>query len=397
MTDTPIIDRPHGRIADIEILRAFAILFVLIEHAHGGLLNHMSRRLDHFYMYFGGNQGVDLFFAISGCVIARSLFPALEHARGASAYFNATLAFWIRRAWRLIPSAWLWLAVIMVCVLFFNRSGVFGTFEANLEGALAAALDIANFRLMNVYGHFATGASFPYWSLSLEEQFYFVLPIVVFLAGRKLPYILGAVVLAQVFLTRSGENGQHIELILNQIRSDALALGVLLAIWSRHEIYRLYEPVGLGGRPLAGLLMLALPLVAIGILGTDNLHIVGFPLGVVAVLAATLVWVASYNKDYLWPEGFSRRVLLWVGSRSYTLYLVHIPAYFMTQEIWFRIEPPGTVFGGTFILRFLLTAVVLLVALVELNYRLVEVPLRRKGARIAERIAHRSLEQARAA
>jgi len=83
--------------------------------------------------------------------------------------------------------------------------------------------------------------------------------------------------------------------------------------------------------------------------------------------------------------------MLWFGSRSYALYLIHIPAFFVTREIWFRIEPPGTVFTGAFTLRFALTASVLLLTFTELNYRLVEVPLRRRGARIAERIARRAI------
>ena len=111
--------------------------------------------------------------------------------------------------------------------------------------------------------------------------------------------------------------------------------------------------------------------------------------GVVALLSAALVLVASYNQDYLMRDGPIKRALLWIGSRSYTLYLIHAPSYFLTREIWYRIEPAGTNFGGNFTLRFVLTALVLLVLLTELNYRLVETPLRIKGARIADRLALR--------
>jgi peptidoglycan/LPS O-acetylase OafA/YrhL len=90
------------------------------------------------------------------------------------------------------------------------------------------------------------------------------------------------------------------------------------------------------------------------------------------------------------PPGPVKRVMLWVGSRSYALYLIHIPAFFLAREIWFRIEPPGTVLDRRFALRLALTGFGLLLVLTELNYRFVEVPLRRRGARIAQRIAQRA-------
>ncbi len=72
------------------------------------------------------------------------------------------------------------------------------------------------------------------------------------------------------------------------------------------------------------------------------------------------------------------------------LYLIHIPIFFLTRELWFRIERPGTIFDGTFTLRYALTAIAFMVAFAELNYRLVEVPLRRRGAAIALRIASKA-------
>jgi peptidoglycan/LPS O-acetylase OafA/YrhL len=80
-------------------------------------------------------------------------------------------------------------------------------------------------------------------------------------------------------------------------------------------------------------------------------------------------------------------VLLWFGSRSYAIYLIHIPAFLSAREIWFRLQPPGTIFTDRFGIRFTYTAAILLLVSVELSYRFVEVPLRRRGAQIAKRIA----------
>jgi peptidoglycan/LPS O-acetylase OafA/YrhL len=380
----------HGRIDDIEILRAIAVIFVLIEHCRINLFPWMGLYQSRLYVYFGFWNGVDLFFAISGFVIARSLLPTLAAARGTPGYFNATLAFWVRRAWRLLPSAWLWLTVIMVSVVFFNRSHAFGGFWPNFEGAAAAILDIANFRIVQIFGVSEPGASFPYWSLSLEEQFYILLPIVAFLSGRRLPYVLGAGVLLQFFVTRSGAGTNQLELVLNQTRSDALLLGVLIAIWSQNPTYRLFDPIALKTRPLIGAAIFGFFVFLLAAAGSARLNIVSFQIGLVALISAALVLIASFDGNYLVPNGPIKRILLWLGSRSYALYLIHIPAYYFTREIWFRVAPAGTIFTGSYTLRFVVTAIVLLVVLAELNYRFVEIPLRRRGASIAQRLAQRT-------
>jgi peptidoglycan/LPS O-acetylase OafA/YrhL len=384
---------PHasGRIDDIELLRAVAIILVLIEHMRVSLYPWLGVLETRFNGLFGFWEGVDLFFAISGFVIVRSLMPSLAAAKSQTAYFNAAVAFWVRRAWRLLPSAWLWLAIILAATVFFNRSGVFESFRANFEGAVAAILDVANFRTMLVYGKFGSGATFPYWSLSIEEQFYFLLPFVVLLSGRRLPLVVGAGILLQFFVPRTGANAGVVGLYLNMMKSDAILLGVLIAIWSTHPTYRLFEPVFLKQRPVVGLTLFAGLIVLLAATGSDFLHIVPFQTGLIALISAVLVFIASFNKNYLWPSGPLKQVMLWFGTRSYALYLVHIPAYFFTREIWYRLQPPGTVFTDRFAIRFAYTAAILLVILAELNYRLIELPLRRRGARIAKGIARRAL------
>jgi peptidoglycan/LPS O-acetylase OafA/YrhL len=379
----------QGKIADIEMLRGIAIIFVLIEHTRINLFPWIWGPETRLYFYFGFWSGVDLFFAISGFVITRSLLPMLEMTTGTAAFFNATLSFWVRRVWRLLPSAWLWLAVILVSAVFFNRSGVFWSFRANLESAIAALLDVANFRIAIVYGKADPGAAFPYWSLSLEEQFYILLPIALFFAGRRLPWVLAVGIVAQFFIRRIGPHLSDFGMLLNMLRSEALMMGVLLAIWSRKATYGLFEPTGLKGRPLTGLALLTLLTAVLAAVGGPGLTVVSFTIGLVALISAVLVFLASYDQDYLMPRGPWKDVMLWVGSRSYALYLIHIPVFFLTREFWFRIEPPGTVFNSTFALPLALTAFPLLIILAELNYRFLEVPLRRHGVRIAQRIEQR--------
>jgi peptidoglycan/LPS O-acetylase OafA/YrhL len=380
-----------AKIGDIELLRGVAIIFVLIEHTSFNLVHWGSPVMEAIRNYFGLWTGVDLFLAISGFVIARSLLPALNRCKNAVQFWNLTLAFWIRRAWRLLPSAWLWLALLLAASIWLNRSGAFRDVSANVQMTVAAVLDVANVYVAEILSKRPLGAAFPYWSLSLEEQFYLLLPVAAFLCRRFLPQFLAVAVLAQILLPRT-----EMLYIIN-LRTDAMLLGVLIAIWSRsgRRSYLLCEPKMLGRSRLAQFAVLVVPLWMIAGMGSHVLDIVPMRVGVVAVLAALLVLVASYDRDYLMRKGPVKSVFLWFGSRSYTLYLTHIPAFFLTREIWYRIEPDGTNFGtGAFAGRYAITAICLLVCFTELNYRFVETPLRRKGVRIARRIATRPLPQA---
>ena len=371
------------RIDDIEILRGIAVLMVVFHHAHDNLFTWVTPSLTQFYTYFSGWVGVDLFFAISGFVIARDLVPRLQASPRGETTTRLVLAFWIRRFWRLIPSAWLWLMVILIASVAFNQSGVFGAFRTNLEATVAGVLQIANIRFAESFMNWPYGASFVYWSLSLEEQFYLLFPLVILLARRYLVYAMILLVLAQFFLVRTP--------MLMVFRTDALALGVLLALWSRHSSYELFKPV-VFGHFRAGLAVLAGALLCMSILGSDQLHNVNIKVGMIALVSALLVWVASYNYGYLSMPRPLSSVLIWVGARSYGIYLIHIPAFFFTRELWYRLHG-GADFGPDFFYPFLLTATALIVMLCELNYRLVETPFRRKGKLIAERMQNTTRQE----
>ncbi len=375
--------RPSRRIADIELLRGIAVLFVMFHHAHSNLVTWPSFGFDLLYSYVNFWPGVDLFFAISGFVIARSLLPALDAAGDGAARFRTVIAFWIRRAWRLLPAAWLWLGITLLASILFNRSGVFGTVHANVGATIAGMLDVANFRFAASFMHSEYGASFHYWSLSLEEQFYLLLPLAALTLGRRLPAMLAILVLIQFLTNRNTP-------FLMMVRTDAILLGVLIALWSRHPSYRLVEPTGLAKARIGRLLTLGVLLGGIVTFAADQLQTVSIRVGLIALLSAALVLIASFDRDYLWPDGFAKRVLVWVGSRSYGLYLIHIPAFFTTREILFRLRPADWVPGRADLLPLILIAAALILVASELSYRLVEVPLRDRGARIARRFAART-------
>ncbi|MGC4009671.1 MAG: acyltransferase [Pseudomonas sp.] len=372
-----------GRIADIEILRAFAVLFVVLHHAHGNLISWASPRFDALTAYFSGGFGVDLFLAISGFVIARDLLPRLRSATQAGVALRCVLAFWIRRAWRLLPSAWFWLAVVLLAVVYFNRSGVFGTWGANLDATYAGVLQFANWRFAETFMRSEYGASFVYWSLSLEEQFYILLPLIALLARRWLVPVLLVLVVYQLFAARG--------LVMVMFRSDALMLGVLLAIWSRTASYeRLRSLLPARG---GSLLLLAVSLL-MGAFWSDTLDVGIYKFSLVAICSIVLVWMASYDADLFLPWGPLRRLAVWIGTRSYAIYLIHVPAFFATREFWFRLYPQLPV-DDRFFYPFVVCAMALIVVLSELNFRLLETPLRRRGARMAQWVSGQRTEAPR--
>lgn len=364
------------RIDDIEILRGFAVLFVVLHHALSNLFTWTTPGLERVAVYFSGVFGVDLFFAISGFVIARELLPRLQASTGSDMAFRITVAFWIRRAWRLLPSAWTWLALTLLAVVLFNQSGVFGGFRVNLEATVAGLLQVANLRFAETFMRSEYGASFVYWTLSLEEQFYLILPLLALVSRRFLPYVLIALVVFQLLSTRT--------MMTVMFRTDAIALGVLLAIWSQHSTYAMVRPVFLSRTWWAGTLAMLALCFCMGVVGSEVLHVVSYKFSLYAVLSVLLVWMASYNMDLFIPAGNLKRLLLWVGTRSYAIYLIHIPAFYLARELWFRLRP-GVTPGDELFFPLLLTASTLLILLSELNYRLIETPFRLRGSLIAKR------------
>ena len=298
------------------------------------------------------------------------------------------MAFWLRRAWRLWPSAWVWLAAPLPLCLLFNHSGVYGNIRANWEMAVAGVTNLANFYFAYVFIRGSPpGTAFVQWSLSLEEQFYFLLPFAVFLLRRRLAYLLGALVLYAFFApTHFTTLNVNETTMAMMVRSGSVAAGVLLALWSFHPSYQDCAPVILGRFRSARIAVLVGGIMLLVSFGASQLCIVPHYLGPIALLTAFLVWIASYNKSYLWRPGLPRTVMEILAARSYSLYLVHIPVFFAMHEVWFRLHGVSAPTWQQASL-YLALAPVFLALVTEFNHRLLERPLREYGKQMARRFA----------
>lgn len=359
---------------EIQALRAIAVLAVIVHHLVGLFFWDMTKweKPGH-----GLYVGVDLFFCVSGFVIAKALIPRIAGKEGTE-FWREVGAFWLRRLYRITPSAWLWFLIPMALspLMIHTHAAEFNA--PNLADVAAAMLHVSNLHFYNcTVGGGPCGVFAIYWTLSLEEQFYLALPFAVLLFRKRLVIALVALVLAQVFIHRQEWTG-----LLSFVRTDAILLGVLLAIFSDTDAYRALDPrLNLSRFRLIIPAALLLCLAAV-----TRYQIVSFYTGLSAVVCAVIVWICSYDKGYFFRPSPVRSALTWIGARSYAIYLIHIPSFWFTREIWAWIEPEGAVFNGTYTLRFALTAAVLTFSLAELNYRFVEEPLRKRGKVRAARL-----------
>ena len=175
--------------ADIDGLRAVAIILVVAYHAD------IPR-------FGGGFVGVDVFFVISGYLITRNLFSEADRTGGV-----ALVQFWARRIRRLVPALALVIVATFLATMWVRP--VIGWGEVAAQGR-AAALYVSNLTFASAStDYFAADVrSSPFlhtWSLSVEEQFYVVWPLLAGAAcllaarsGRRRAWLVGAFALVGV-------------------------------------------------------------------------------------------------------------------------------------------------------------------------------------------------------
>jgi peptidoglycan/LPS O-acetylase OafA/YrhL len=335
---------------DIQGLRALAVILVIANHLIGWPA--------------GGFIGVDVFFVISGFVITSSLVR--EHGKTGSI---SLVSFYKRRVRRILPAA-LTVTVVTVVVgfLLFGKA----RFEALLWDALSATFFSANWRFI------ATGTDYlhageevspmqHYWSLSIEEQFYFVWPLILVLAvyfGARRPLrnatvaisVIGAVSLGfAVWETAVSPTSAYFSTFS---RAWELAAGALLALGA-HKLV---------GLPDKARTVLAwgglLTIVAGSALMTTNSAFPG-PGALVPVLgtAAVIASGVGGRQPKLWL--LTNPVAGYLGNISYSLYLWHFPVLVFT-----------TVFLEGTPRRLIVVALLITLVLSMASYRWIEGPTR---------------------
>jgi peptidoglycan/LPS O-acetylase OafA/YrhL len=355
---------------DIEVLRTVAIVFVILAHV-AGILSPDSlywRILD--YARFG--SGVDLFFCVSGFIITSSILSTVPKDKSLSAFVNFTVPFWKKRFWRLMPSAIFWIVIVLLLASIWGGKGQIIPFESMSSSALHALTQTQNFYFIECRPAGTCGELGIYWSLSLENQFYLLLPLLAFfLTDRKLALFFFIVFLTQVFLPRTLNAATP---VMWPLRTDAVALGVIIAIFAHNAPSSRPCPRLLESKTFcAGAFMIALLLLA---LLSSPQPLLSFSVGITAVVSGFLVLLASYNRGCFSSHPAVRVFCDYIGSRSYSIYLTHVVALALTKILFFSAATRYDGLHTALYLTFFLTATLLMS---EFNYRIIEMPLRALG------------------
>ena len=365
-----------GRIPGLDGLRAVAVLAVLAYHLWPE-------------WFPGGFVGVDVFFVISGFLITTLL---LRERRSAGRI--AFGAFWLRRARRLLPPLITVVVVSLAAARLVDADLLVGA-PRQVLGALTFSTNWVEVGAGADYFDHSTPTLFmTFWSLAVEEQFYLLWPAVFALvaAARIRSNVmaraaggvaLGSALLMAVLMLRGstttrvyyGTDTHLFGLMVGVSVAFGFAggFGVLAAPrWRRLRIW-----VGFVG----------LATVAVLVTGLHGDSGFTYPLGLLVASGAGGLMVAALPGS---PTAYRRwtrwRVLDWVGSRSYGLYLWHWPVILVVNQA----ISPGRAGEGVPIL----TAVVSLsatFALTELTYRFVETPIRRDGLIASLRRLHTAI------
>lgn len=349
---------------EIDGLRAVAVVSVVAYHA--GVPG-----------FGGGFVGVDVFFVISGFLISTLLVVELQ-TRGSI----DLLAFYARRARRLLPAFFLVVAVTLLLGWLFLVP-LESEQDSLASSVVAAAVYLANVHFaQTTAGYFDAPSELQpmlhTWSLAVEEQFYFLWPILLLACGwiaarwrtGLAPLIWGllAVIFAASLLfswlsAAGSERAAHVAFFILPSRAWELAVGALLALALMRSAQNLPRSVG-ATLTAVGLLAIAISVIVFA-------H--GMPFPSATALLPTLGAAAVIAGTWVTPQSAAARLLasppmVAVGLLSYSWYLWHWPLLAIVRahelgvkEVW----------------RDSLVAVFAL-GLAAATYLLVESPVRRR-------------------
>lgn len=291
---------------DIQGLRAIAVLSVVAFHASAGVWPA------------GGFVGVDVFFVISGFLITQILLKDIENER------FSLVRFYQRRIRRLYPVLLTVLLAVLVAgaILLSPRD-----YRELAITAAATTLFVSNIAFNHLLGYFEGGMMYKplvhTWSLAVEEQFYILFPIFLFLTSRVArgaigPLLFGLALLSMGVSVWASDLHQQSAFYLAPVRAFELLIGAIVA----------YYPDLL--RPRAEKYCDVLSVLGLGLIIGSIVMIDGdmaFPgaIAFVPCFGTALVIAAGQRRPSVGGRLISSAPFVVFGDISYSLYLWHWP------------------------------------------------------------------------
>ena len=338
--------------ADIDGLRAIAVLAVVGYHAAPAFVP-------------GGYVGVDIFFVISGFLITRLLFADADANR------LSLSNFFSRRIRRIFPA----LTLVIAATLFAGWFWLLASEYLPLSRSAAAAAGfVANFQFWREVGYFDSAAELKpllhLWSLSVEEQFYLLWPVMLLLIVRK-PALMARsawVLLIVSFLLNVALVAKHGEATFFMLptRLWELMAGALLAIRAHQQMESRGAPIAIRSQWFTEIISafgLTLLLLTIYFLNRERHYPGSWAL---LPVIGTCCLIAGGGGSWVARQLLSRRILVGIGLISYPLYLWHWPTLAFVRIIE----------GSHIRWQSIFAALSASVLLAVMTYRYVERPMR---------------------
>lgn len=333
---------------DIQGLRALAVLLVFIFHLNS---NYLS----------GGFIGVDVFFVISGYLISRIILAKKE--KGTFGFVD----FYTGRFKRIVPVFVVFLLLVLIFgLLIYVNSDIRGL----RKNIFWSAIFNSNNYLATLDNYFGAGSSenplLHTWTLSIEMQFYFLLPIFLIFVNRKYLFPL-SLFLTTLLISYSYYNSTFLSLKESMYfslpaRIPEFLIGVMFAVKEKNIIYA----IGKRQNELSILSLIALILSAIFFSESSN-----FP-GIIVLIPCLATGLMLVCHQSSISRFFSAKPFSHIGELSYSIYLWHwaIMAFFRYYEVQYEFGALDVVY-----------IVLITYTLSYISYSFVEKPLRGKSNR----------------
>lgn len=334
--------------ADIDGLRALAVIPVVLFHTN-------------FSWFRGGFVGVDIFFVISGYLITTIIHEEIQQDRFTIA------GFYERRIRRIFPALF---TVILFCFIVAAYTMLPKAFELFGQSVNAATLFVANIYFLTGFDYFGPAADtqplLHTWSLSVEEQFYVLFPLLlVFIFtschGRWRRILLPAALLSLALSIFSVHIFPSASFYLLPTRGWELLLGAFIAL----DLFPPYSKQW--ARDMTSILGLGLILWSILFFSKQT----PFPgwHALFPCIGAALIIHAGREQQSAAGRLLSARIPVFIGLISYSLYLWHWPLMVFEKQIFYDQHFTYSAYG----------VVSLSFILAILSWRYVERPFRKRS------------------